>query len=78
MKKPTKPLRARVLDNDSLKKAAGGRGVCHGYFECLDCGGTTAQAWANCPGCGASFDPATGTYGGSGRRQYASRTSSVQ
>lgn len=64
MKKPSKTLRARSLDTEGLAKVHGGRGICHGYYECLDCGQCTFEAWASCPGCFAPFDPATGTYGG--------------
>ncbi len=62
MKKPTKqnPLRARPLDNAGLQKAHGGRGIAHGYFECLDCGDTSSSGWTACPCCGALFDPDVG------------------
>ncbi len=62
MKKPNKSLRARTLDTEGLAKVHGGRGICHGYYECLDCGQCTFTAWDTCPGCGAPFDPVTGTY----------------
>lgn len=65
MKKAVK-LRIRNLETKDLEKASGGRGICHGYYECLDCGNTTPQGWGNCPSCGAAFDPASGSYGGGG------------
>ena len=76
MKKPTQ-LRPQTLSAEGLRKVSGGRGVIHGYTECLDCRATTPEPWPACPQCGAPFDPLTGTYNGA-QRQFLETTVSFQ
>lgn len=66
MKKPAKTLRTRNLDAAKLEQAQGGRGICHGYYECMFCHMTTSYYWDNCPGCGKFFEwqPKGGAKGG--------------
>ena len=55
MKKPTSKLRVRGLDQRGLEKAQGGRGICHGYYECNFCHTVTTYKWEYCPTCGRFF-----------------------
>ena len=69
MKKPTKPLRAHVRDADRLKKASGGRGTCHGYYECNFCHWQSWTPWDNCQACNRPWERINDGMGGPGSKK---------
>lgn len=55
MKPPRRPLRRSPLKTTDLAKVHGGRGICHGWYECVSCGDSSDYAFDVCPNCGARF-----------------------
>lgn len=57
MKKSTRaPLRASQLSSTKLEKVHGGRGIAHGYYECMNCGITSDYYYDICPNCNYRFE----------------------
>ena len=69
MKKPARPLRSASLDNTALAKATGGRGTCHGYYECNFCHWQSPSSWSECESCGRPWDRLYEGMGGPGSKK---------